>query len=97
MKEYPNNDWENEGGAYIHEPTNGDEPNPEAIHGKEDGWDQSGPVQTILLMRLYDIMLALLREQNPGLASSIHEAHSRGLILGPMPSFTIPDEGAGSD
>ncbi len=52
-------------------------------------------IQFIVQARIYDVLIALLREQNPVVAKELLEAHSNGLILGPSPSFVgtfITDE-----
>jgi len=47
---------------------------------------QSAPgFSLIVLMRIYDTQLALLREQNPEVAEKLVSLHAEGKILGPLP------------
>lgn len=48
--------------------------------------------QLIVLMRLYDIGMALLQIEKPGMADKLYQAHKEGRILGPMPSFRDTDD-----
>lgn len=41
----------------------------------------------IVLMRIYDTQLALLREQNPEVAEKLVNLHAEGKILGPLPTL----------
>lgn len=50
------------------------------------------PVVVIMLMRLYDVGMALLATQNPNAADSLAEAHRQGAILGPAPAIALVDE-----
>ena len=43
--------------------------------------------QTIILMRIYDVMFALLQQENTELARELLQFHLDGTILGPMPAF----------
>lgn len=45
-------------------------------------------IQTIVLMRIYDALIALLQNSNPDIAQDLLQAHLEGLILGPAPYFT---------
>lgn len=49
--------------------------------------DQSGIVQNIVLWRVYDVLLLLLREQNRPLADQLVEIHEKGEFVGPNPSY----------
>lgn len=41
--------------------------------------------QTIILMRIYDVMFSLLQHQNPAMAEDLLQLHGDGTILGPIP------------
>lgn len=60
--------------------------------------------QFIYTARVYDVLLALLKETNVGVSHDIIELHSKGLLLGPSPAFNgvfltdeMNDESAGSE
>lgn len=44
-------------------------------------------VSLIVHMRIYDVLLALLREQNSEVAEQLTQLHAQGKILGPLPVF----------
>lgn len=46
----------------------------------------------ITLMRLYDVGMALLNEQNSDVASRLHNAHSKGKVIGTFPWLDADDE-----
>lgn len=51
--------------------------------------------QFILSARIYDVLMALLMEQNREVAKDILELHAGGNLIGPQPSFNglfITDE-----
>jgi hypothetical protein len=54
--------------------------------------DASQVVQSIMLMRIYDMLTCIARGVNPTEAQAVFEAHSMGKILGPAPSFDMADE-----
>lgn len=54
--------------------------------------DTSQIVQSIMLMRIYDMLTCIARGVNPTEAAAVFEAHSLGKILGPAPSFDMGDE-----
>lgn len=54
--------------------------------------DTSTVVQTILLMRIYDMLTCIARGVNPNEADVIFQGHSIGKIFGPAPSFDMGDE-----
>lgn len=54
--------------------------------------DTSQVVQSIMLMRIYDMLTCIARGINPTEAQSVYEAHAAGKILGPPPSFDMADE-----
>jgi hypothetical protein len=49
-------------------------------------------VHTILLMRIYDVLMCIARGINPSEAMDVYEAHHIGKILGPAPSFNMSHE-----
>lgn len=54
-----------------------------------------GIVQFIMLGRIYDALMALLREANPEVATDLLEMHMQGNLMGPQPMFNgvfITDE-----
>lgn len=44
-----------------------------------------GALNAIINMRIYDALIALLREQNPEAASDLLKMHYEGTIVGPEP------------
>lgn len=50
------------------------------------------PVVIIQLMRLYDLMMALLVETNPVTAAKIKAMHEAGLSWCPPPAFAMEEE-----
>ena len=70
--------------------------------GNEANKDSSAPsafdpenfsaVTVIMLMRLYDLQLALLSSVNADQAKYIVDLHERGLSFAPAPAFAIPEE-----
>lgn len=49
------------------------------------------PVLVIQVCRVYDVLVALLRTQNPEVAKEIVATHARGGLYSPPPMF-IPEE-----
>lgn len=58
--------------------------------------DQTEVVQTIILWRIYDVLLLLLRQSNRPLADQLIEIHEKGEFVGPNPSYVQrgSDDGA---
>lgn len=54
--------------------------------------DTSEVVQTIMLMRIYDMLTCIARGINPTEADMIFKGHAIGKIFGPAPSFDMGDE-----
>ena len=48
-----------------------------------------GIVQTIVLMRIYDLLGAILDNLDPEVAEEIVNRHSAGKITGPFPSLDL--------
>lgn len=57
---------------------------------KEYVEDNSAVVNSIILWRIYDVMLLLLREANPEVAGKLAEMHEQGLFAGPLPAYKEP-------
>lgn len=55
--------------------------------------DAAEVVQTIVLWRIYDVLLLILREQNKPLADQLVEIHERGEFVGPNPSYVENTDG----
>lgn len=53
--------------------------------------ENTGVVQTITLLRIYDVMLADFVERHPKAGKKLLERHARGGFLAPPPAFN-PDE-----
>lgn len=53
--------------------------------------DTNTIVNTILLLRIYDVLMCLAREINPEEAYKVYDAHSKGKIFSPPPSFVMDD------
>lgn len=54
--------------------------------------DASSVVQTILLMRIYDMLVCIGRGVNPYETETIFKGHAQGKIFGPAPSFDMSHE-----
>nr|ALS91343.1 MetaGeneMark_Unknown Function [uncultured bacterium] len=54
--------------------------------------DDAAVVNTILLWRIYDLMLLDLMARNPELARKVATAHERGEFIGPNPAFSKDSE-----
>lgn len=54
--------------------------------------DTSEVVQTIMLMRIYDMLTCIARGINAAEADMIFKGHAMGKIFGPAPSFDMGDE-----
>lgn len=57
-----------------------------------DETDTASVVNTILLLRIYDVMMCIARELSPVEAHKVFEAHSQGKIFSPAPSFVMGDD-----
>jgi hypothetical protein len=64
-----------------------------------DAFDEnaSSVVQTILLMRIYDMLVCIGRGVNPYETETIFKGHAQGKIFGPAPSFDMGDEVSETD
>lgn len=51
--------------------------------------DEVGVVNTIILWRIYDVLLLLL---DPQVAKRVNEVHAAGDFLGPNPAYRIPED-----
>lgn len=56
-----------------------------------DPFDPSnvGAVQLIVLMRIYDVLMAQLTLSDQEMAANLLELHAKGQILGPLPSLDL--------
>lgn len=54
--------------------------------------DASEIVQTIMLFRIYDVMMCIARAVNPDEAKAVFDAHSAGKTFSPPPSFVMGDD-----
>ena len=59
--------------------------------------DTSSVVNTIMLMRIYDMLTCIARGVNPQEAEVIFRGHQLGKIFGPAPSFDMGDEVSEAD
>jgi hypothetical protein len=59
----------------------------EIAEGSAFAPESIGAVQVILLSRIYDVLLLLLKNQNPADAKMIEAMHTAGIPLGPDPSW----------
>lgn len=59
--------------------------------------DPNAVINTILLLRIYDVMMCIAREINPEEAYKVYEAHSQGKIFSPPPSFVMGEDVVMSD
>lgn len=53
--------------------------------------DESQIVHTIMLLRLYDVMMCVARGVNPDEAVKLLALHQQGKIAGPAPFFDMSD------
>ncbi|QBP30821.1 hypothetical protein KNU49_gp023 [Streptomyces phage EGole] len=59
--------------------------------------DASEIVQTIMLFRIYDVMMCIARAVNPDEAKAVFDAHSAGKTFSPPPSFVMDEEESDPD
>lgn len=59
--------------------------------------DTSQVVQTIMLMRIYDMLTVIARALSPAEADVIYKGHSIGKVFGPAPAFDMGDEVSETD
>ena len=87
MKEVEVDDkWDQENTEPTEEELNGD--------GAANPFDpQVAPgVSLIVQMRIYDVLLAMYREQNEEAAAKLAELHATGRILGSLPVLDLDEE-----
>lgn len=58
--------------------------------------DSANVVNSIMLWRIYDLLLLDLMSRDPDLAIKVVKAHERGEFVGPNPSFSNQAEPDGS-
>lgn len=49
-------------------------------------------VQLVVLMRIYDVLMALLQESDAELAGQLHALHEQGKILGSLPWLDLSQD-----
>lgn len=49
--------------------------------------DETHIAQLVVSMRIYDVLMALLREENEDVARSLLELHATGALAGPSPAY----------
>lgn len=54
--------------------------------------DNSAIVHTIMLWRIYDVLVLLLGEFNPELAARVGQMHEAGRFIAPAPSLAEENE-----
>ncbi|QDH93893.1 hypothetical protein SEA_EVY_24 [Streptomyces phage Evy] len=59
--------------------------------------DTSSVVNTIMLMRIYDMLTCIARGVNPQEAEVIFRGHQLGKIFGPAPSFDMGEDMSEAD
>lgn len=62
--------------------------------------DEASVVQTIILWRIYDLLLLDLMGRDPGMAAKVAAMHEKGEFVGPNPSFSkdnLDDEDPADD
>lgn len=47
--------------------------------------ENSAKLSLVVQMRIYDVLMALLNEQNEEAASLLHDLHAAGKVLGSLP------------
>lgn len=75
----------------------GEEPETDAGVPEEGTYDPFSPehapgLSLIVLMRIYDVQMALLRAQNKEAANTLHDLHSQGKILGSLPVLDLNND-----
>lgn len=63
----------------------------ELEEGYSDPFDaETAPgLSLIVLMRIYDVQMALLAKTDPDAAEALYEAHAKGHIIGPLPAIDM--------
>lgn len=51
-----------------------------------------GKVQLIVLMRIYDVLMAQLGKDHPEAAEALNDIHSNGKILGSLPYLDLSED-----
>jgi hypothetical protein len=66
----------------------------EAVQEQYDPFapENVGAVQLIVQMRIYDVLMAMYTEQNPGKANILINLHEQGKILGPLPAIDLSNK-----
>lgn len=66
----------------------------ELNEGYTDPFDaETAPgLSLIVLMRIYDVQMAMLAKTDPEAAAALYEAHSKGAIIGPLPAINIGED-----
>jgi hypothetical protein len=59
---------------------------------KHEVEDNLALVNYVVSMRIYDVLIAVLRNLNPNEAEALVEAHSRGILLAPPPSYVVESD-----
>jgi hypothetical protein len=54
--------------------------------------ENSVKLSLVVQMRIYDVLMALLNEQNEEVATRLYELHSDGKVLGSLPWLNIEPE-----
>lgn len=49
--------------------------------------DDAALTQLVVSMRIYDVLLAILHEQNPAKANELLQLHSTGALMASAPSY----------
>lgn len=59
--------------------------------GMEQQYDPFGndvqQAQLIVLMKIYDVLMAIFTDSNPEAAEALDEAHAKGIVVGLTPPF----------
>lgn len=63
---------------------------PEVTKGYVD--DNHGVVNSIILWRIYDLLLLILMDRDPQAARQVAEMHEAGQFLGPNPAYAEADD-----
>lgn len=60
--------------------------------------ENSMKLALVVQMRIYDVLMALLNEQNEDVATRLYEVHSNGQIIGSLPWLNVqpPEEPPGN-
>lgn len=61
----------------------------------DDPFENASPhevINTITLMRIYDVLMSMLNEMDKEVSNELHALHDKGLFRGADPKIAVPDK-----